>query len=423
MSAPQNILSFLNASTARERLGHLAELIKQQKSTEFNTEFENINNHIHPVYSFSPYSPAAAVWFAREAGLSTAGIMDHDSVSGCREFIEAGKLASFPVTVGCEVRADFSKTPLAGRRFNNPDQNDNVYMALHAIPHDKLDRVDEFLKPVRRARGERNRKMTARLAEIFGAYGVGLNYDRDVLPRSQAAEGGSVTERHILFALGQNLIAKYGRGEALVVFLRDTLQLNLSAKVTGYLTDTENPHYDYDLLGLLKAEFVPRFYIPATDECPDVRDLLALSEEVGAISAYAYLGDVGDSVTGDKRAQKFEDDYLDELVPMLKGLGYRAVTYMPSRNTPAQLVRIRALCDKYGLLQISGEDINSSRQKFICTAMQSPEFANLVDAAWALIAHERVEKGLFAPERIAAFPSLNERVAAMAAEGRGMYRV
>ena len=167
---------------------------------------------------------------------------------------------------------------------------------------------------------------------------------------------------------------------------------------------------------------MPRFYIPATDECPDVRDLLALAEEVGAISAYAYLGDVGDSVTGDKRAQKFEDGYLDELVPMLKNLGYRAVTYMPSRNTPAQLKRLRALCDKYGLLQISGEDINSSRQKFICTAMQSAEFANLVDAAWALIAHERVPKGLFAPESIASYPSLNDRVAAFAEMGRKMYR-
>ena len=167
---------------------------------------------------------------------------------------------------------------------------------------------------------------------------------------------------------------------------------------------------------------MPRFYIPATDECPDVRDLLALAEEVGAISAYAYLGDVGDSVTGDKRAQRFEDGYLDELVPMLKNLGYRAITYMPSRNTPAQLVRIRALCDKYGLLQISGEDINSSRQKFICTAMQSPEFANLVDAAWALIAHERVEKGLFAPESAAAQPALSARVAELARIGRDMYR-
>ncbi|MGN1074370.1 MAG: PHP domain-containing protein [Eubacteriales bacterium] len=421
MNDAQNVTKALLAPTSAERLAALEACVNQHKPTQTETVFENINNHIHTIYSFSPYSPAAAVYRAREAGLSTAGIMDHDSVSGCREFIEAGRIARFPVTCGCELRVDFSRTPVAGRRINNPDQNDIVYMALHAIPHDQFDRVDGFLRPIRAARGVRNRKMTARLAEIFAPYGISLDYDRDVLPRSQAAEGGSVTERHILWALGQNLIEKLGRGAPLVSFLRDTLGLSLSAKVTGYLSDTDNIHYDYDLLGLLKAEFVPQFYIPATDECPDVRDVLALSEEVGAISAYAYLGDVGDSVTGDKRAQKFEDGYLDELVPLLKELGYRAITYMPSRNTPAQLARLRALCERYELLQISGEDINSSRQSFVCTAMQSPEFANLADAAWALIAHERADAGLFAPESIAAEPSLSARVAAFAAKGRALY--
>ena len=126
-------------------------------------------------------------------------------------------------------------------------------------------------------------------------------------------------------------------------------------------------------------------------------------------------------MTGDKRAQKFEDGYLDELVPLLKELGYRAITYMPSRNTPAQLSRLRALCERYELLQISGEDINSSRQSFVCTAMQSPEFSNRADAAWALIAHERADAGLFAPESIAAEPSLSARVAAFAAKGRALY--
>ena len=421
MNDAQNVTKALLAPTSAERLAALETCVNQHKPTQTETVFENINNHIHTIYSFSPYSPAAAVYCAREAGLSTAGIMDHDSVSGCREFIEAGRIARFPVTCGCELRVDFSRTPVAGRRINNPDQNDIVYMALHAIPHGSFDRVDEFLRPIRAARGVRNRKMTARLAEIFAPYGISLDYDRDVLPRSQAAEGGSVTERHILWALGQNLIEKLGRGAPLVSFLRDTLGLSLSAKVTGYLSDTDNIHYDYDLLGLLKAEFVPQFYIPATDECPDVRDVLALSEEVGAISAYAYLGDVGDSVTGDKRAQRFEDGYLDELVPLLKELGYRAITYMPSRNTPAQLSRLRALCERYELLQISGEDINSSRQKFVCTAMQSPEFSNLADAAWALIAHERADAGLFAPESIAAEPSLSARVAAFAAKGRALY--
>jgi len=138
---------------------------------------------------------------------------------------------------------------------------------------------------------------------------------------------------------------------------------------------------------------------------------------VGAISAYAYLGDVGDSVTGDKRAQKFEDDYLDELIDYITALGYRAVTYMPSRNTRPQLQRLRALCEKNSLFQISGEDINQPRQSFVCEAQRDPEFANLYDATWALIAHEwrateNAEDGFFSAKSIAQWPDLNDRIAA-----------
>ena len=34
---------------------------------------EDVNNHIHTIYSFSPYSPAEAVWRSFSAGLRTAG--------------------------------------------------------------------------------------------------------------------------------------------------------------------------------------------------------------------------------------------------------------------------------------------------------------------------------------------------------------
>ena len=47
---------------------------------------DHINNHIHTTFSFSPYSPTAAAWRARAEGLCTAGIIDHDSLGGNREF-------------------------------------------------------------------------------------------------------------------------------------------------------------------------------------------------------------------------------------------------------------------------------------------------------------------------------------------------
>ena len=70
------------------------------------------------------------------------------------------------------------------------------------------------------------------------------------------------------------------------------------------------------------------------NECPTVAALVDLCREIDAYLCYAYLGDVGDSVTGDKKAQKFEDDYLEDVFECLKETGVKAVTYMPTRNTP-----------------------------------------------------------------------------------------
>ena len=116
--------------------------------------------------------------------------------------------------------------------------------------------------------------------------------------------------------------------------------------------------------------------------------MVKLCADVDAYLCYAYLGDVGDSVTGDKKAQKFEDDYLEDVFLCLEEEGVKAVTYMPTRNTPAQLDRLRALCRQYGMFEISGEDINSPRQSFIIKAMENPLFQNLIDATWTLIKHE-----------------------------------
>ncbi len=64
---------------------------------------------------------------------------------------------------------------------------------------------------------------------------------------------------------------------------------------------------------------------------------------------------------------------------------------MPPRNTLAQLLRVRGLCAEHGLMEISGVDINSPRQSFNCPEVLKPEFVHLVDATWALIAHEKLQ--------------------------------
>ena len=378
-----SILNKLNAPTKAERLANLAEVLK---TTTFPTAVpEYINNHIHTTYSFSPYSPTAAVYAARMEGLCTAGIIDHDSISGAEEFLEAAKMINIPVTIGMECRVSMDGTRLEGRRTNNPDQVGVSYMTIQSVPHDKIATLTEFFRPYQAARHQRNRKMIAKINALLP--GIELDYDRDVLPLSEAADNGGVTERHLMYALAKRLVAQVGKGEAMVKKLAD-MGLTLSSKQEAQMLDLEYPFYEYDLLGILKGAFVPQIFIDATDECPKLPDMVKLCADVDAYLCYAYLGDVGDSVTGDKKAQKFEDDYLDDVFECLKEEGVKAVTYMPTRNTQAQLERLRGLCDQYGMFQISGEDINSPRQSFVIKAMENPMFKNLIDATWKLIEHE-----------------------------------
>ena len=413
----KNLVAALNDHGKKVRLASLRQLMAAIEAGALDTpiQFDCVNNHIHSTYSFSPYSPTKAIWEAYRAGLSSAGIMDHDSICGAYEFIEAGALVGIATTIGVECRADFSMTPLRGRRFNNPDQLSNAYITLHGIPHDRIAAVKEYFEPIIVARHKRNRIMVDRINQQIFPFAPRLDYERDVLPLSNHHDGGTVTERHLLLALARRLVSAFGREEPLIDFLKGNLRLPVPPNVIAQLRDHDNFFFEYDLLGLLKGEFVNAFYVDATDECPEIGRLISFAKSIDGICAYAYLGDVGTSVTGDKRSQKFEDAYLDQLIFFVKSIGFNAVTYMPSRNSTDQLERLMNLCRKNGLLQISGEDINSPRQLFICETLKKKEFRHLVDTTWALIGHEKAatadgKAGFFAEEVVKRYPDLNERI-------------
>lgn len=381
------ILDRLNAPTPEERLENLRALLPEAGFPPVVPRY--INNHIHTIYSFSPYSPAAAVYAARAEGLCTAGIVDHDSIAGAREFLAAAEIAGIPATIGMECRVDMTGTRLEGRRTNNPDQAGISYVTIQSVPHDRIELLDQFFAPLREARNRRNRAMAERINALLPD--AGLDFGRDVLPLSQAGRGGSVTERHLMYALAKRLTAQLGRGGGLIAQL-EKMGLPLSEKQRAQLMDEAYPFYEYDLLGILKSAFVPKIYIGAAGECPRLAEVVRLCREADACLCYAYLGDVAESVTGDKRAQRFEDGYLEDVFRCLREEGVWAVTYMPTRNTAAQLERLRELCGEYGMFQVSGEDINSPRQSFVIRAMEDPRFQNLIDAAWRLIDHETTGK-------------------------------
>jgi len=412
------LIAQLNADTKKQRINAVQELKKLIDSGEIAVPEKQgyTNNHVHTTYSFSPYSPAKAVWMAMMSGLSTVGIIDHDAINGAKEFIEAGEILGMPTTIGFEMRTDWSKTIISGKRINNPDQVSSAYICAHGLPHTQIENADAYLKNIRAAREKRSRAMTASLNKLIRTHGIVIGYDADVLPLSCAADGGEVTERHILFALAEKLMGELGKGQALTGFLEGALGLALSGTQKKLLSDTQCDIYAYDLLNVLKGGFVSQIYIDAEpDEAPDVREVVKEIKSWGAIPSYCYLGDVAASPTGDKKAQTFEDAYLNELFPLVKDIGFDAIAYMPSRNTIEQLDCVIKLCDEYGFLQISGEDINQPRQPFICRQLKDKRFSHLIDTTWALVGHEKaatkdLKHGMFADDAMLNTEQMKARI-------------
>jgi len=391
------------------------------------------NNHVHTIYSFSPYSPSMAALLAREAGLEVAGSVDHDSISASREMVAACALVGLGSVTGCELRVGLRATregrafPFAGRKLNNPDSTGIAYMTIQGVPAGKVDELSAFINPIRKKRIDRTARMAVAASGLLVDAGLEpLDLQRDILATSMSSEGGGVTERHLLAAVAAKMIGGYGRGERLLKGLAKDFGIAPGPKLAGLVADADSPMLVYDLLGLLKSGFLDRiFEQPGDEECPPAARVVAFAASLGAIPAYAYLGDVGESPTGDKKAEKFEDDFIEQLFDAVKELGYLAVAYMPPRNTMAQLERVRRLCEERGLMQISGVDINSPRQSFNCPELRRPEFANLRDATWALVAHERLasvdpKAGLFSPANPLSGLPLADRLRAYAAAGRAL---
>jgi hypothetical protein len=414
----KELVQQLNAPEKAQRIAALKELRSRvdRGLIQLPEREGYTNNHVHTKYSFSPYSPAMAVWKAVGSGLSTVGIIDHDAINGAEEFIEAGEILGIPTTIGFEIRTDWSATGLNGRRINNPDQISNAYICAHGIPHTQIAKADTYLKKIRDAREKRNRAMMERLNTMMQPYGIVTDYDADVLPISYAKFGGEVTERHLLYALTEKMMQKYGKGQPIIDFIIQSLGMALSDSQRKLLADENNAIYAYDVLNILKGSFVSRIFIDATGaETPDIREAVAFIKECGAIPSYCYLGDVAASPTGDKKAQKFEDEYLEDVLDTCRDIGFDAIAYMPSRNTVQQLDRVMTLCDQYGFMQISGEDINQPRQSFICKQLKDERYSHLIDTTWALVGHEiaatqNLENGMFASGNKPDMSGMKERI-------------
>ena len=117
-----------------------------------------IDLHVHSTASDGTESPAQLVVNAKSAGLSAIALTDHDTVSGVREFMEAGRESGVKTIPGVEISTwNHSKELHIVGLFINPE----------------YERLISFLENMREERVVRNRAIIRKLQ----SYGYSITED------------------------------------------------------------------------------------------------------------------------------------------------------------------------------------------------------------------------------------------------------
>jgi len=77
-------------------------------------------------------------------------------------------------------------------------------MTMQGVAAKYFSEVENFLIPLREKRNQRNKEMINALNQRLPSE-MQLDFESDVLPLSEAHDGGSVTERHLMYALLRKL--------------------------------------------------------------------------------------------------------------------------------------------------------------------------------------------------------------------------
>ena len=72
-----------------------------------------------------------------------------------------------------------------------------------------------------------------KINELMAPYDIQVDFDKDVVPLSKFANGGSITERHLMYALAKKIMKRFGKGEGVVRFLTEDMGVALGAKAKG----------------------------------------------------------------------------------------------------------------------------------------------------------------------------------------------
>jgi len=111
-----------------------------------------IDLHLHTYYSDGTMSPEELVALAKERGVETIAITDHDGMDGLEEGMKAGKRLGVHVIPGIEL---------------STEDEEGIYMHIlgYCFDPDK-EALKKEVELIRRKRAERNEKLLAALHEI-----------------------------------------------------------------------------------------------------------------------------------------------------------------------------------------------------------------------------------------------------------------
>jgi predicted metal-dependent phosphoesterase TrpH len=137
-----------------------------------------IDLHVHSVFSDGTFTPRQMVELARERGLATVALTDHDTVNGLDEAFSAGD------ELGVEI--------VPGIEFSTIYEGNGVHVLCYFVDAENPDLAAE-LQRLREDRYTRGERMVAKLQEL--GYPISFERVREI------AEGGNIVRPHVAQAL------------------------------------------------------------------------------------------------------------------------------------------------------------------------------------------------------------------------------
>jgi len=137
-----------------------------------------IDLHVHSMFSDGTFTPRRIVELARERGLSTIALTDHDTIAGLDEAAGAGEELGIEIVPGIE--------------FSSVYEGNGVHVLCYYMDVENADLLEELhrLRDDRRLRGE---GMVRKLQDL----GYPITFERV----NEIAEGGNIVRPHVAQAL------------------------------------------------------------------------------------------------------------------------------------------------------------------------------------------------------------------------------